>query len=102
MSVLVDLHLALGHDIQCKPTVLSKLVEHVVEERQAGGYLWCGRHIQIQLHAHAGLAGAAPYQCMPRRIDQGMRDSRPVPLTAKLRRSQIGRASSRERVWQYV
>src|SRR3546814_7096429 len=26
---------------------------------------------------------------MPRRIDQGMRDSRPVPLTAKLRRSQL-------------
>src|SRR3546814_16475733 len=63
--------------------------EHVIEERQAGGHLWRGRHVQVELHAHAGLARGAQYQCPPWCIDQGVRNSRPVPLAAELRRSQL-------------
>src|SRR3546814_18280780 len=83
------LQVALGHDVQRKAAVLSELVEHVIEERQAGGHLWRGRHVQVELHAHAGLARGAQYQCPPWCIDQGVRNSRPVPLAAEPRRSQL-------------
>src|SRR3546814_9211336 len=63
--------------------------EHVIEERQAGGHLWRGRHVQVELPAPAGLARVAQYQCPPWCIDQGVRNSRPVPLAAELRRSQL-------------
>src|SRR3546814_17507444 len=95
--VLIDLQVALGHDVQRKAAVLSELVEHVIEERQAGGHLWRGRHVQVELHAHAGLARGAQYQCPPWCIDQGVRNSRPVPLAADLRRSQLAPSSEDRR-----
>jgi hypothetical protein len=61
----VDVQIALGFDVQVHHAVARHLVEHVLEERDAGGELRHASPVQVELDADLRLlgvsAGLAPF-----------------------------------------
>jgi hypothetical protein len=57
--VVVAVGVARGADLQVEQAVASQLVEHVIQERHAGGHLAMAAAIEIALHPHLGFAGDA-------------------------------------------
>lgn len=55
----VDLHVAGGADDEVERAVLAEGVEHVVEERDAGGHLGAPRAVEVDLDEDARLLGHA-------------------------------------------
>ena len=57
--VRVDVQVALGLDLEVEHAVARHLVEHVLEERQAGGELRRALAVQVELHPDLGFLGVA-------------------------------------------
>jgi len=55
--VVVDVGVAAGGDLQIQQAVAGDLVEHVVEERHAGGHLSAAGAVKIEGHVHIGFTG---------------------------------------------
>jgi hypothetical protein len=57
--VRVDLEVALGLHREVEGTVARELVEHVVEERDAGGEARLAAAVEVERHEDLGLLGVA-------------------------------------------
>src|SRR5689334_21221827 len=63
--VRVDLDVALGADSEAKAAVLAQLVEHVVEERDAGFHVDRAGSVEVELDEELGLLGLAGHPADP-------------------------------------
>jgi NaMN:DMB phosphoribosyltransferase len=57
--VIIDVSVAPGRDLQIEQAMAGELVEHVVEEGDAGVHLAATGAIEIQGHVNIGFAGDA-------------------------------------------
>jgi len=57
--VAVDMQITIGVHIEVDEAVTGDLVEHVIEERHAGGQLLAAGAIEIDAHTDPGFGGIA-------------------------------------------
>src|SRR5690606_38859966 len=90
--VLVHVQVALAGQAQRETAMHAQLFQHVVEEADAGAYLWRAGPVELHLGADAGLArgpddAGAPWRVQ--RVGQDRRPVRPVP-EAVAAQAQVG------------
>ncbi len=75
--VFVDVQVAFATQGKCKSTMTRDLLQHVIEETDAGGDVLRAVGVQVDGQANARLAGVALHGCGPFSAAQRIRDSGP-------------------------